>query len=300
MRRIIFDRNHEEGATVALPRIVRFAEEKSIPITFALTPQSLKAIQTDLAGFSDGLHLHPEDDALTQRVGPEVKITSDCLAKYPRPDQARLIAAGVEVFHDTVGHAPHFFVAGNWSENTDTLQVLDAAGVRYDGSPLPGYVSACADWGRLPRLAQPYQSSPTDYQATGSRSVLSLPVFQGLWDEYLTPEKLNLLGAGYFKAALKEADVSGAAFVHIYFHSPMALDSYFLERFAEVVDYAQDVAKATFVRPESAQVRQGPTPRPFPVAYYAYLDRPMLKSLLVRRFPAFAPDGRAQRRQLEG
>lgn len=292
-RTIVFDRTHVEGISEALPRIAEFADREGVPVALALTPQAARVTEMDLAGFPLGLHLHPQDDALAARLGPSLQLTSDCLAQYAPSDQSRLISAGIDAVADATGRRPDLFVSGNWSENGDTVRILEAGGFRYDGSPLPGHVSPCADWGRLPRLAQPYRPSHDDYQSAGDSRLLYLPVFRGFWGDYLSPENLHYLGVRYFIAALREAAIGGAGIVHIYFHSPMALDPFFLSEFSRVLDDARDRHRARFVRPESVVAATVRSARPFPPAYFAYLDRTMLKSLFVRRFPSFAPDLRA-------
>lgn len=217
-----------------------------------------------------------------------MSIRSDCLSDYPFDDQRQLISAGIDEFVDVVGTRPESFVAGNWSENRDTLNILEDAGFRYDGSVLPGHRSDCADWSRVPRLAQPYRPDLRDCQARGSARILYLPVFQGLWGQYLTPEIMHSLRLAYFKAALKEAAVSGATVIHMYFHSPMAMDPYYLAEFSSVVDYARDEAHAEFVEPSTIVEEGSPTPKPFPPAYFAHPSLPLVLGLLSRSFPALS------------
>lgn len=291
-RTIVFDRTHVEGVSEALPRIAEFADREGVPVALALTPQAVQLTKMDLAGFPLGLHLHPQDDALAARLGHSVQLKSDCLAQYASADQTRLVSAGVEAVAEATGRRPDLFVAGNWSENGDTVRIVEAAGFRYDGSPLPGHVSPCADWGRLPRLVGPYRPSHDDYQSAGDSGLLYLPVFQGYWGDYLSPENLHYLGVRYFLAALREAAIGRAGLIHMYFHSPMALDPFFFSEFSRVIDEARDEHRARFVRPESIVVETVRSGRPFPPAYFAYLDRTILKSLFVRRFPSFAPEMR--------
>lgn len=293
-RTIVFDRRHEEGVTDALPRILEFAAGEHVPITLALTPQAARLAPVDLAGFPHGLHLHPQDDTLAARLRGAIKLTSDCLARYSASDQSLLIRTGADAVAEATGRAPNLFVAGNWSESNDTRRILETAGFGYDGSPLPGYISPCADWGGLPRLAQPYHPSPSNYQGAGESRLLYLPVFRGFWGDYLTPENLHFLGVRYFMASLKEAATGGARVVHIYFHSPMALDPFFLAQFREVLEFARDRIGAGFVEPSAVTARATRAPRAFPPAYLAYLDSHTVKRLVVRRFPTFAPDRRRQ------
>lgn len=296
-RTLSFDRRHEEGVSLALPRILEFAEEQNLPIALALMPQSLRLGLPDLSGFTVGLHLHPQDDVLAARLPGKMHLTSDCLARYSVGDQSLLISAGAEAIKDVIGRAPTVFVAGNWSENRDTVRVLEQTGFRHDGSPIPGFASACADWSRLPRLAQPYHPSHGNHQIPGDSTVIAIPVFRGYWGDYLSPENLHYLGVRYFEAALKEASCSDAGVVHIYFHSPMALDPFFLTEFRRVLEFARDRIGARFVPAESIAATGLRTLKPFPPAYMAYLDPVMIKSLLVRTFPTFAPERRASTRR---
>lgn len=281
-REIVFHPRHLEGIVATLPRIVEFADTYGLPMTFAMTPTALKANETDLDGHEVGLHLHPQDAQLRKRLGQEITLSSDCLRQYSAEDQSILIDAARHLFEREEGRSPRAFVAGNWSENAATLKLLIEAGFTLDGSPLPRHSSECAEWGRIPRLAQPYAPSPEDYQAAGSLDYLYLPVSQGLWGHYLTPELLHLLGASYFRAALKEAAVGGAEVVHMFFHSPMAMNPLFLSEFREVMDYARDHLGAELALPSSIRPSQGPLPRPFPPAYFARLNWRLAKGFLGR------------------
>ncbi len=281
-RAIVFDAKKEEGIVRALPRIVEFADEEAVPLTFAMTPTALRRNNLDLDGHEVGVHLHPQDAELQATLGKERKLPTDCLALYSEEDQRALVAASRQVFEDTQGLEPRTFVAGNWSENETTLRLLRNAGFRYDGSPLPGHRSSCADWSRLPRLAPPYHPSLEDYQRRGQADLLYIPVFTGLWGHPLTPESIHELGRSYFEAALREAQVGGAEVVHMYFHSPMALDSYFLTEFGRVVAFARDNLGARFVVPSAIRASDGPPARPFPPAYVAHLTWPLLKGFLGR------------------
>ncbi len=281
-RKIVFDAKREEGIVSALPRIVDFADEEAVPLTFAMTPTALRRNNLDLDGHEVGIHLHPQDALLQATLGKELNLPTDCLARYSEEDQRALVAVSRRVFEDTQGREPHTFVAGNWSESTTTLQILIEAGFRYDGSPLPGHQSECADWSRIARLAQPFTPSTEDYQGPGQADLLYLPVYQGLWNHYLTPENIHLLGTAYFKAALKEAVVGGADLVHMFFHSPMALDPFFLAAFTEVLAYARDMIHARLVLPTTLQASERPRSSPFPPAYFAYLDWPMVKGIVGR------------------
>ncbi len=295
-RTIVFDRRREEGITQALPRIVEFADGEHIPVTIALTPQSLRTSLVDLAGQPLGLHLHPQDPVLEAHIGK--RFDCDCLAHHPFAAQSVLIRSGVDIFTQVTGRPPTVFVAGNWSENNDTLRILETAGFLFDASPLPGFASPCANWSRLTRLAQPYRPSRANYQVVGDSTVLYIPVFRGYWGDYLSPENLHYLGVRYFKAALVEAAMGHAKVVHIYFHSPAAVDPFFLSEFRKVLDFARDEVRARFASPEAIAVDAMDSPRPFPPAYLAYLDFATAKSLFVRKFPRFtwrqrSPPGRA-------
>lgn len=259
-----------------------FADEYGLPMTFAMTPAALKIGETDLSDHEVGVHLHPQDNTLQEVLRGTITISSDCLASFPAKDQKVLIEASKEIFENAVGRPPRTFVAGRWSENDTTLELLIEAGFRFDGSPLPGHLSPCADWTRIPRLAQPYAPSLEDYQTRGSANFLYIPVYRGLWNRYLTPENIHLLGASYFKAALKEASVGGAYVVHIFFHSPMAMDPGHLSEFATVVEYAQDDIGAQFVLPSSLEPSDKISSKSFPPAYITRLNLRLIKSFAGR------------------
>lgn len=281
-KELIFHPDHEEGVSVAVPRIVEFADEHELPLVFAMTPAALRDSETDLKGYEVGIHLHPQDDVLRRKLLGEVTLSSDCLSGYSPHDQKSLIEAAKRSFEEVQGGSPRTFVAGRWSENTTTVKLLAAADFSFDGSPLPGHVSRCADWSRIPRLAQPYRPSSEDYQRRGTMSLLHVPVYQGLWNHYLTPECIHLVGASYFKAAIKEAVVGEADVVHMFFHSAMAVDPTFLSEFESVVSFAQDEPGVRFALPSELGPSEKPSSKPFPPAYFAFMNRRMMKSLVGR------------------
>ena len=260
-------------------------------MTFAMTATASRANDADLTGHEVGVHLHPQDAELRRKLDGEVATSSDCLRTYSAEDQALLIRAARESFEEDLGFSPRTFVAGNWSENNVSLGLLVDAGFSFDGSPLPRHTTDCADWGRIPRLAQPYAPDPGDYQAAGSMEYLYLPAARGLWGHYVTPEIIHLLGASYFRAALQEASVGGAEVFHIFFHSPMAMDPFFLDEFRTVLEYAHDRLGARSVLPSACHPSVRPLPKPFPPAYLARLNRRLVKG--------FVGSGRLGRRLMD-
>lgn len=281
-RTIVFHPRHREGIVLALERTVEFADRNGLRMTFAMTPTALHHSETDLSGHEVGLHLHPRDAVLRDAIGRATKLSTDCLANYSRNDQAVLIRTAKDIFEESEGRSPRTFVAGRWSENDATVDLLSREGLAYDGSPLPGHVSDCADWRNLPRLAQPYTPSQGNYQGRGSLRILHIPVFQGLWGHYLTPENIHLLGVSYFVAAMREAKIGGSEVVHVFFHSPMAVDPYFLDEFESVVAYARDRLDAEFVLPSALEAARAPVSRPFPPAYIAGLRWRLVKTWMSR------------------
>lgn len=281
-RTLVFDPAREEGVVRALPSIVEFAEGEDVRIAFAMTAAALAWSEMDLDGFEVGLHLHPQDLVLKDRLRGTVRLVSDCLAHYGETDQRSLVQTSTEVFRDRQNTDPSLFVAGRWSQNETLLQILIEAGFTHDGSVLPGLRNPCAAWERVQRMAQPYRPSAEDRQGQGSLEYVYVPVHQGLLGHYLTPETIHLLGVPYFKATLKEAQIGGAEVVHVYFHSPMALDSFFLSEFSRVIAYARDRLRASFPRVQSVTPPAGPGPRPFPPVYLRALGPRFAKSLLGR------------------
>jgi len=229
-----------------------------------------------------GLHIHPLDPVLSKRLASDVQTRHDCLGRYAPAEQALLIAAGREMFEERMGRSPRLFVAGRWSEDATTGALLRKEGFTHDGSALPGYRSPCADWSRLPRLTQPYSPAPDAYQERGSEPYVYLPVYRGLWGHHLTPETVRDLGVWYFKAALKEAQIGAADVVHIYFHSPLALDPVAMTAFEEVLEYAREALHLSFVPPTTVVASTRPRSRPFPLAYWARIDVTMMKSFAGR------------------
>lgn len=96
----------------------------------------------------------------------------------------------------------------------------------------------------------------------------------------LTLENIHLLGSPYFKAALKEPVVGSSDVVHIYFHSPMALDPYFLDEFLPMMTFARDGLRAQFAFLSSLRPGTHAVGRPLPPAYVAALTPTLLKSFL--------------------
>jgi hypothetical protein len=275
-----FDRT--EGIARGLPAVLEFADGLGLPLGLALTPQALRLLDFDLAGHDVGLHLHPQDPVLSRAVAGVVSTTHDCLGRYRPEDQARLLAASREIFETRMGRPPRLFVAGRWSEDAATGALLRKEGFTHDASALPGHRSPCADWSRVPRLAQPYAPAADDYQARGSEPLVQIPVFQGLWGHHFTPETVFDLGVAYFEAALHEAKVGGADVVHTYLHSPLGLHPPSLSAFQAILEFAQDRLGLAFVRPTNVVPSSRPRSRPFPPAYWARMDLTLAKSLASR------------------
>jgi len=281
-RTIIPGFQRTEGIIRGLPLVLEFADQLNVPMGLALTPQALQLTDLDLAGHDVGLHVHPLDPVLSKRVAGQVQPRHDWLGRYQPVEQAHLIAAGRQIFEERIGRSPRLFVAGCWSEDANTALILRQEGFTHDGSALTGYYSRCADWSRLPRLAQPYSPTADDYQGRGSEPYVYLPVYQGLWGHHLTPELLRDLGVSYFKAAFKEALLGAAEVVHIYFHSPLALDPRGMAAFAEVLAYAREDLGLSFVLPTTLRASIQPRSRPFPLAYWARIDLNLIKSFAGR------------------
>ncbi len=280
---ILFDFGRPEGIEPALRSVAEFADQHGIRMGFVMTPQALSLSQTDLAGHDVGLHLHPMDPILVSRLRDRMRLGRDCLGRYSPPDQARLLDEARHVYEDALGRSPRLFVAGRWSENAATAALLREQGFTHDCSPLPGCRSSCVDWSRVERLSQPYAPQEDDYQVPGSTDFVYIPVSVGLWGHYLTPEKILPLGVSYFKAALKEAQVGGADVVHVFFHSPLALNPVPMEAFGQMLDYARDVLHMPSVLPTTVRPSEKRRSRPFPPAYWARVDLTLMKSFAGRR-----------------
>jgi len=279
---IVYGFDRPEGIVGSLPRILELADRSGVPMGFALTPQALTLADADFAGHEAGVHLHPMDPVLGERVGDRVRVRHDCLGRYSPEEQATLVHAAREIFEERMGRAPRLFVAGRWSEDSATAAVLLKEGFTHDASALPGHRSSCADWGRLPRLAQPYHPAAEDRQRRGSQPLLYIPVFQSLWEDYMTPERIRALGSSSFRAALKEAQVGGSDVIHFFFHSPLGLDGEAMGAFADLLAYARDVIGATPALPHSLAPSASFVSRPFPPAYLAGLNWRLVKNLLAR------------------
>ena len=278
--RIVYDFDQTEGIVRGLPRILELADRLHIPMGFALTPQAFDLLDWDMAGHDVGLHLHPMDPVLSRRLEGSVKPSHDWLARYSPEQQSLLIAAGRSIYEDRMGREPRLFVAGRWSEDGATAALLRQHGFTHDGSALPGHVSTGADWSRIRRLAQPYSPSTEDFQRKGSEPYLYLPVYQGLWGHYFTPEIVLDVGVSYFKAILDEARIGAADVVHVYFHSPMGLDSRAMGAFEEILEYAHDALGVGMVCPSVLLPCVRERSRSFPPAYWARIDVAMIKSFL--------------------
>lgn len=279
---IVYGFDRTEGIVRALPKILEFADACGVPMGFALTPQALTLSDVDLGGHEAGVHLHPGDPILARRLEGSVRIHHDCLGRYPPDEQAMLVRAAREVYEEVLGRSPRLFVAGRWSEDAATKGILDHEGFTHDASALPGHRSACADWSRLPRLAQPYHPASDDRQRSGGEALLYVPVGRGLWQDYMTPERIRSVGRSYFQAGLKEAQVGGADVIQFYFHSPLGLDAVALAAFAEVLSYAHDAIRVDSVLPTTVKASARPAARPFPPAYWARMDWKLAKSLIGR------------------
>lgn len=277
-RTIHFGFEKTEGIAKTMPSLVEFADLHGVPMGFVLTAISHDWIDVDLDGHDVGIHLHPRDPVLDRHLGGRVHLDHDCLGRYSEEDQRVFLDAACEIYRDAVGRDPKLFVAGRWSENAATTRLLSEAGFTHDASALPGYHTECADWSGVPRLAQPF-ADPGIPAPDARERITFLPVYEGLWGHHLTPETIRDLGVSYFKAALQEAHVGGADVVHLYLHSPLALDPVAMDAFGEVLDYADGLPDTEVVRPTSLAPSVRTRSRPFPPAYLARMDWTFLKSL---------------------
>lgn len=269
---------YTQGIAKTMPALLEFADRHGARMGFVLTAISHDLIDVDLDGHDIGVHLHPRDPVLDRHLNGSVHLDHDCLARYSEADQRRFLDAALEIHRGATGHDPKLFVAGRWSEDAATTRLLSQAGFTHDASVLPGHHTACADWSGVPRLAQPFASDARGPARDRGERITFVPVYQGLWGHHLTPETIRDLGASYFKAALQEARIGGADVLHIYFHSPLALDPGTMETFGEVLDHAHDLPNTEIVRPTSLAPSSRPRSRPFPPAYLARMDWTLLKS----------------------
>jgi hypothetical protein len=279
---IVYGFDHTEGILRSLPRILELSDRAGVPMGFALTPQALTLCDADLSGHEVGVHLHPRDPVLVRRLGDRIHVRHDCLGRYTPEEQGALLQAARAVYEERLGRPPRLFVAGRWSEDSATAALLPKEGFTHDASALPGHRSACADWGRLPRLAQPYHPAADDHQRPGSEPLVYIPVYQSMWSDYVTPERIHALGTSFFRAALREAQVGGSDVIHFFFHSPLGLDAEALEAFGAILAYARDVIHATPVLPTTLAPSASFVARPFPPAYLAELNWRLMKNLMAR------------------
>ena len=280
--KIVYRFDRPEGIVQAIPRILEFADRWEVPMGLALTPQALTLSDSAFDGHEPGVHLHPFDPVLVERVADRLHVRHDCLGQYTPEEQSVLLHEAREVYEEVLGRSPRLFVAGRWSEDAATPGLVSKEGFTHDASVLPGHRTPCADWSRIPRLAQPYHPSAEDRQRRGSEPLLYVPVGRGLWHDYMSPERIRALGRSYFEAALKEAQVGGADVLHFYFHSPLGLDTQSMEAFGDVLAYAHDVIRVTPVLPTALAPSPHFEARPFPPAYLARLDWQLAKSLVGR------------------
>ena len=269
-KRIIFGKGkYAKGIKEGIKNAIEIADKYGARISFALMPEVVNEVP-DLEGHghSIGLHIHPEDNKLKGIA--ERKALRD--HSYER--QKEMIARGKELIREKFP-APKVFVAGNWSENNDTIKALNELGFTHDCTPCPRFVSNSCDWSGLRRISLPYHPSEDDHQREGDMPITMIPVAKEITGGVVSPE--NPIGVGFLKAAFVEYYSQDLPVFHIAFHSPSMTSSYFKRIFDELLGFISKHKEVEYCLPnEIKAVRTNKNIRTKIFPYVKYFNKDAL------------------------
>lgn len=80
-------------------------------------------------GHNVGVHIHPDHMADKKRL---------FLWEYSKKEQIEIITKCTELYVELLGHKPNSFRAGKYSANSDTLDIINELGYKYDFSEFMG------------------------------------------------------------------------------------------------------------------------------------------------------------------
>ena len=228
-KKVVFD-DTIDGVKEGVRNLINVADKHKAKVTFVVMPQIAehfpKGVRHEI-----GLHLHPG------LAGCRVPVKSIFLKDYSFDDQLEMIRVGKQSLQDMLSVDPKVFVAGMWSENTDTTKALIDAGFTHDCTPTAHQKTTYFDWSKLPRICMPYRPSEEDYQKKGALPLLYVPVSQMLVCESVNPEVIPLRGLSWLKACFLEYYEQDMPLFHICLHSPSMTDSYFVKALDEFLGF---------------------------------------------------------------
>jgi peptidoglycan/xylan/chitin deacetylase (PgdA/CDA1 family) len=113
----------EFGPRVGAPRLLALLAREQIPSTWFVPGHTLVTFPESVRAIVDGGH----------ELGTHGWYHED-LAELPRNEQREIIVRSRDAVAEVAGEPPHGFRAPYWSLNEDTLELVQAAGHRYDSS----------------------------------------------------------------------------------------------------------------------------------------------------------------------
>lgn len=250
---IIFDKNAIEGVRDGVKVLVNIAEKYNAKITFAIMPEIIKYFPKKMK-HEIGLHIHPGWEKFLVKgvnyyVGDkylnehsETSSKSTLLRDYSYNEQRELINIGKDLIDDYYGLDTKVFVAGRWSVNQNTINILEKNGFSHECSAFTSY----KDWENLPRICMPYHPDKNNYQKKGKLSILITPISQMIKFGNVNPEITHLVGLPWLKACFLEYYIQKLPFFHICLHSPAMLDPYFISAMDEFLKFVSTFEDINF------------------------------------------------------
>jgi hypothetical protein len=244
----VYDKDHFEGVTAGVPNLVKVADEAGARVTFGVMPEVINFFPEGIK-HEIGLHLHPgwqelQENGMKFFVGDQyiqnncmIDNKSTALIDHGFRDQLCMVKAGKDRIIDAFGVEPKVFVAGRWSLNNDTVKALVQCNFTHDCSAQATKRTDHFDWHKLGRICMPYNPDVNDYQSKGDSPLLIMPVSQTMMGASVTPENVPSIGLSWLKACFLEYYGMGVPFFHIYLHSPVMTDPYFISALRDLLKF---------------------------------------------------------------
>lgn len=272
------------GITDGIPTVIRVAEKHGAKICFMIMPEAAGMIgaplKTDIKKHCIGLHIHTNDNELRRLKVSDGRHVP--LMGLGQREQEKMIMAGKAVLVKKFGTSVKSFASGRWSVGNGTIEALARCGFSTDCSANPGSVGAFCNWGKLARLALPYEPSSHDYQSRGKSGITEIPVSKLITGAAISPESCGV-GLGFLKAGAREFLGAGMPVLHIVLHSPSMTSDFYAGIFDKMLGYVSGMRDVEFTSPEKITAFEGPVPKASAMKYLPGINTTLIRSAISAR-----------------
>ena len=257
-KKVIYDKKAIDGVKKGVLNLTKIADKYGAKVTFTVMPEVVEYFPNNI-NHELGLHIHPGLVKLDVFKGEPLyigdsylkehckqSINSTLLRDYSYNEQLELIKTGKEYHQEKFGLEPKSFVAGRWSINNDTINVLLKLGITHECSAITSSKSDHYDWSKLPRICMPYHPSSSDYQTKGNLPILIVPTSHMFLDGNLSIESAPNVGLSYIKACFLEYYKQNLPLFNIFLHSPCMTDNYFISAADDILKFISNHENINF------------------------------------------------------